>query len=53
MSDLSIQRDKALNLAKLACTLDKQEKYEEAYRYYLEAIEYFIYLTKCKRNWVI
>jgi hypothetical protein len=52
MTDLSTYRDKAINLAKIACSLDKQEKYEEAYKHYLEAIEYFLYVVKCKHKFV-
>jgi hypothetical protein len=52
MTDLSTYRDKAINLAKIACSLDKQEKYEEGYKHCLEAVEYFLYVVKCKHKFV-
>ncbi len=47
MGDLVAIRDKAINIGKLACQLDKEGKYEEALRKYIESIEYFRHIIKC------
>ena len=48
MGDLVAMRDKAINTGKQACQLDKDGKFEEALRKYIESIEYFQHITKCK-----
>ena len=47
MGDLSKYREKAITAGKLACQYDTTEKYEEACKYYMESIQYFLHLIKC------
>lgn len=50
MGDLVAIREKGINTASLACKLDKEKKYEEAFRKYIEAIEYFTHVIKYEKN---
>lgn len=47
MGDLVGIRDKAMKIGSTACELDKQKKYEEAFRKYIESIELFKHVIKC------
>lgn len=47
MSDLSGIRDKAIKAGSQACTLDKEKKYNEAVKKYIESIELYQHLARC------
>ncbi len=47
MGDLVAMRDKAIDIGKQACQYDKEGKFDEALRKYIEALEYFQHLMKC------
>jgi hypothetical protein len=47
MADLISVRDKAINAGKQACQYDKDQRYEEALKKYIDSIEYFQHLLKC------
>jgi hypothetical protein len=47
MGDLVGMRDKAMKIGSVACDLDKEKKYEEALRKYIESIELFKHVIKC------
>jgi len=48
MGDLVRLQEKAMNIATIACQLDKEKKYEEALKKYIECIECFSHVFKCK-----
>lgn len=48
MADLIAVRDKAIKAGAVACQYDKEGRYEEAFRKYIESMEYFKHLLKCK-----
>ena len=48
MGDLVAIRDKAIKAGMLACQLDKEKKYEEALSKYIESVEFFGHVIKCK-----
>jgi hypothetical protein len=50
MGDLVAIREKAIKAGTIACSLDKEKKYDEAFPKYLESIEYFNHVIKC--NWL-
>ena len=41
---------KAIELARQACELDREQKYEEALDMYSKALEYFMSAIKCTRR---
>ncbi len=47
MGDLVAMRDRAIKTASVACQLDKEKKYDEAFHKYVEAMEYFNHVIKC------
>ena len=53
MGDLVGIREKAIKAGTLACQLDKEKKYEEAFQKYIESIEYFNHVIKCNYSSVI
>jgi len=48
MGDLVRIRDKAISIGDIAYQLDKEKKYEEAFKKYIECIEYLRDVIKCK-----
>ena len=47
MAELISVRDRAIKAGQLACQYDKEEKYDQAFKKYVESIEYFQHLLKC------
>lgn len=47
MGDPVAVRNKAIACGKAACELDKEHKYEEAFRKYIESIDLFQHVIKC------
>jgi hypothetical protein len=48
MSDLSNYRNQVTEFGKKASDAEKAEKFEEAFNYYMQALEVFGHLIKCK-----
>ena len=48
MGDLVKMRDNAISIAAIACQLDRDKRYEEAFNKYIECLGYFNYVVKCK-----
>ena len=48
MSDLTSYRQQVTEYGKRASDAEKGERYEEAYGYYMQALEIFMHLIKCK-----
>lgn len=48
MSDLSSYRTRVADYGKQATEAEKAENYEQAYRCYMEALELFMHMIKCK-----
>jgi len=50
MSDLNAYRQQVTNLGKLAVQCEKDEKWEEAYNNYYQALKIFSHLIKYEKN---
>jgi hypothetical protein len=48
MSDLSSYRTQVTEYGKRANEAEKAERFEEAYSYYMQALDIFMHLIKCK-----
>ena len=48
MTDLSNYRQRVADCGTKAQECEKAENYEEAYKYYISALEIFMHLIKCK-----
>ena len=48
MGDLVKIREKAISIGAIACQLDKEKRYEEAFKKYIECIECLKHVIKCK-----
>jgi hypothetical protein len=48
MSDLKPYREQVAELGKLANQAETDKQYEVAYGYYMQALDVFVHLTKCK-----
>jgi len=48
MGDLVRIREKAISIGTIACRLDREKRYEEAFKKYIECIKYFNHAFKCK-----
>ena len=48
MSDLTSYRQQVTEYGKRASDAEKGERYEEAYGYYMQALEIFMHLIKCR-----
>jgi hypothetical protein len=48
MSDLSNYRTQVTEYGKRANEAEKAERFEEAYSYYMQALDIFMHLIKCK-----
>ena len=48
MSDLKPYREQVADLGKLANQAETDKQYEAAYNYYMQALDVFVHLVKCK-----
>ena len=48
MGDLVAIRNRAIEAGRKACEFDKEHKYEDAFSKYIESIELFQHVIKCK-----
>ena len=50
MSDLSNYRQRVTDCGQKATAAEAAENYEEAYKYYISALEIFMHLIKCNQR---
>jgi len=50
MSDLSSYRQQVADLGKRAKDCEDTEKYEEAYHFYMQALDIFMHMIKYEKN---
>jgi hypothetical protein len=53
MSDLSSYRSQVTEYGKRASEAEKAERFEEAYGHYMQALDIFMHLIKCKSIFLI
>jgi len=52
MSDLKPYREQVAELGKLANQAETDKQYEQAYGYYMSALDVFVHLIKCKSQYL-
>jgi len=48
MGDLKAYREQVAELGKLANSAETDKRYDEAYAHYMNALDIFVHLIKCK-----